>query len=175
MSRTVNVSSWPPATTTAPGPTLTLNGLCVKNSLEKARVHDQLYTQTISSYRARVHDRRVERERLRTLRVWSGNNLSAETGFWFSYHFHLCMSSASKVLLIVVVFGDHIISRHLFGANTPPRSKSLSLITTLLWNCLCCRQTNFKSLLDQCWVVDGFCLYWLICSYDDHHLILGCF
>ena len=81
VSRTVNVSSWPPATTTAPGPTLTLNGQCVKKSLVEQWVHDQMSSQNISSYRARVHDRRVERERLRSLRVWSGNNLGAETGF----------------------------------------------------------------------------------------------
>ena len=150
VSRTVNVSSWPPATTTAPGPTLTLNGQYVKKSLVEQWVHDQKSTHLDipskgpwSAGRARTTP--IPQSLVRQQpRCWN------RVLIFLSFHLFqllmniisLYMPSASKVLLIVVVFGDHMLSRHLFGANTPPRRKSLSLITTLLWNCLCCKTTQ---------------------------------
>ena len=54
----------------------------------------------------------------------------------FDYLHHTCLVQKQKTVKPFLIFLIFWSFSHLFGAKTPPRSKSLSSITTLLWNCL---------------------------------------
>ena len=152
VSRTVNVSSWPPVITTESGPTLTLDQ-------QKSIHNDKWYRLTDIE-----EEKKNNKTPPNTDPWWAGWARKPPTPhclarppplYWnirfevvlisifnfhiklvilmFDYLHHTCLVQKQKAVKPFLIFWSF---SHLFGAKTPPRSKSLSSITTLLWNCL---------------------------------------